>query len=68
MKNEKGYPLKACYGTLYNDKNKEIYTGILKNGIPDNAKLVAIYDDEEYLIYMGDFNSFKYHGEGTLFF
>ena len=68
MKYEKGYPLKECYGVLYDDKNTEVYIGVLKNGIPNNAKFVSIYDDDEYLIYIGDFNSFKYHGKGTLFF
>ena len=67
MKYEKGQALKECYGSLYDDKNTEIYTGILKNGIPEKAKSVPIYIDE-YLLYIGDIDSFKYHGEGTLYF
>ena len=43
-------------------------SGILKNGNPENTKSVPIYDNDEYLLYIGDFDSFKYHGEGTLYF
>ena len=68
MKYRYGQPLNECYGTLYDENDKEIYTGILKNGIPEHAKLVTIYDNEDNLIYIGDFYSFKYHGEGTIFF
>ena len=64
---KKGHALKECYGSLYDDKETEIYTGILKNGIPEKAKYVPIYIDE-YLLYIGDIDSFKYHGEGTLYF
>ena len=67
MKYEKGQALKECYGSLYDDKNTEIYTGILKNGIPEKAKSIPIYIDE-YLLYIGDIDSFKYQGEGTLYF
>ena len=68
MKYEKGKPSKDCYGVLYDDNGREIYQGKLKNGIPENAKLVTIYDSEENYVYIGDFYSFKYHGEGTIFF
>jgi len=67
MKYKNGQALEECYGLLYDDKNTEIYTGILKNGIPEKAKSVPIYVDE-YLLYIGDIDSFKYHGEGTLYF
>ena len=68
IKYVKGKVSSKCYGTLYDEYNKNIYTGILIDGIPDKAESVIIYDDLDYIIYKGDFLHFNYHNKGTLYF
>jgi len=57
-----------CNGIIYNEKNEEIYNGLLVNGIPKEGKSLIIYIDEEYILYKGDFKSFKYDGKGILYY
>ena len=67
MKYKKGKALSKSFGVLYDD-DKEIYFGILKNGKPENAKDITIYDDYDFRIYKGGFKSYEYDGIGTLYF
>ena len=67
MKFSIGEPSIKCYGILYGENNEEVYSGLLKNGIPEKAKNVSIYDKNELLIYKGDFLDFKYYGYGELY-
>ena len=64
----KGKILNECQGVLYGENEEEIYKGILKNGIPEEGKDLIIYDEYDYIIYKGDFSSFKYNGNGILFY
>ena len=60
---------KKCYEILYNEDDEEIYNGLLFNGIPQEGKSLIIYiEDEDYLLYKGDFESFKYNGKGILYY
>ena len=63
-----GKILDECYGILYGKNDDELYKGILKKGIPKEGKTIIIYSDDNYIIYKGDFLSFKYNGNGTLYF
>ena len=63
-----GKILKECYGVLYDKNNKEIYTGLLKEQKPKNAKSATIYDDNLNIIYIGDFIDFQYNGKGQLYY
>ena len=56
-----------CYGILYDENEQEIYSGILKDGIPKKGKALTIYDENDYIIYKGDFESFQYNGKGILY-
>ena len=44
IKYVKGKMSSKCYGALYDDYNKSIYTGILIDGIPDKAESLIIYN------------------------
>ena len=61
---------KNRYGILYNENDEEIYVGPLLDGIPKKGKSIIIYseDDNNYILYKGNFESFKYNGKGTLYF
>ena len=64
----KGYICNQCNGIIYNEKNEEIYIGLLRDGIPKEGKSLSIYYDEENILYKGDFISFKYDGKGILYY
>ena len=57
-----------CNGIIYNEKDEEIYNGLLVNGNPKEGKSIIIYSDEEHILYKGDFKSFKYDGKGILYY
>ena len=63
-----GFPLKECFGELYDEKSNLIYQGLLKNFKPEKGKDIAIYDEERYLAYIGDFSNFEYIGKGILYY
>lgn len=66
-----GKILENCNCILYNEKDEEIYNGILSNGIPEKGKSLIIYiedDDDDYILYKGDFESFQYNGKGILYY
>ena len=41
-----GFPLKECFGELYDEKSNLIYQGLLKNLKPEKGKNYAIYDEK----------------------
>ena len=65
---ERGTPLMECNGILYDEKENEIYTGILKNCKPEQGKNITIYDNNLNISYIGDISNFTYNGKGKLYF
>ena len=63
-----GEILNQCYGVLYDKNDKELYKGILRDGIPKEGKSLIFYGDGDYIIYEGDFSSFQYNGNGIIYF
>lgn len=57
-----------CNGILYDNNNNEVYSGLLKYGRPKEGKNLIIYGDDDYIIYKGDFSSFKYNGKGIVYY
>lgn len=57
-----------CKGILYDNNNNEVYSGLLKYGRPKEGKNLIIYGDDDYIIYKGDFSSFKYNGKGIVYY
>ena len=63
-----GYKLEKNYGALYDDSNKEIYTGLFFRGKPEQGKNLIFYEDYYgNRKYIGDFSNFQYNGNGSLF-
>ena len=64
---ENGKSLKESFGVLYNDDNI-IYQGLLKNLKPENGKNITIYDNKNFIIYIGDISNFEFNGKGILYY
>ena len=64
---ENGESLKESFGVLYNEDNV-IYQGLLKNLKPENGKNITIYDNKNFIIYVGDISCFEYNGKGILYY
>ena len=64
----KGKISNKCIGILYDENDKEIYNGSLLDGKPKEGNNLTIYGDSDYILYIGDFSSFKYNGKGILYY
>ena len=64
--------ISSGYGILYYNNNEQ-YRGFLKDGKPKMGKNITIYgendnDNNDNIIYIGDFYNFKYNGKGILYY
>ena len=61
--------IKSGYGILYYNNNEQ-YRGLLEDGKPKMGKNITIYgeNDNDNIIYVGDFYNFKYNGKGRLYY